>query len=187
MIFPNIFSFFYFFKGIKYLQWALSDVKIERVSRLLSWKPCQGTFLYFRKSFWLKGLDGGFQFHQKRCCLDIAGAISRETGSWRQLCPQGPSQVRELQPSGLRPGGTDAPALHVAELDQVNLSHGKWWRESSHLSLFFRNTSSAYSHCVINGIILASYTTLNKPPKTLKFSRITLQVVTQGFLGGSDS
>ena len=34
-------------------------------------------------------------------------------------------QVRELQPSGLRPGGTDAPALHVAELDQVNLSHGK--------------------------------------------------------------
>ena len=91
MIFPNIFSFFYFFKGIKYLQWALSDVKIERVSRLLSWKPCQGTFLYFRKSFWLKGLDGGFQFHQKQCCLDIAGAISRETGSWRQLCPQGPS------------------------------------------------------------------------------------------------
>ena len=83
--------------------------------------------------------------------------------------------------------GTDAPALHIAELDQVSISHRKWWWESSHLSLFFRNTSSAYSHCVINGIILTSYTTLNKPHKTLKFSRITLQVVAQGFPGGSDS
>ena len=186
--FSQYFIIFLFLQGNRVSTMSIIWCKNRKGLTSVVMKTMPGNIFIFQKKFLIERF--GWRLSVSPKAMLFGHRWSNFKGNWllaTALPPGSFTRSGSCNDQACVLEGTDAPALHVAELDQVNLSHGKWWRESSHLSLFFRNTSSAYSHCIINGIILASYTALNKLPKTLKFSKITLQVITQAFHGGSDS
>lgn len=125
----------------------------------------------------MKGFDGSFQFYQKQCCLDVAGTISKELGSWCQAPSPGQGPEEPL----LGAPGSGAPAHRIPE-------PGQWWllphrgdaegRVVTIFPYFWGNVSSTQpsSHCTVNEIILVLYMALNASYNTLKFSKTFLTV-----------